>query len=207
MKIPTHKDEWFRGNNFPIDDLDMAIAEFDEEAYAADAPRKEVKLMAAKSKVTEETPPVQKADVPPEEEEKEEEEMEKGVTREEVADVVVELIKGHEEALAVLPEILKEMKAINKRLSALEATDEEKLARAKEEVPPASLQTIIAQRLMKEGAPKGNLDKLSSQLAGELEKAKPDETDTSELLRSNAANGVMSIPFLAAQMNGGRKND
>lgn len=199
MKIPQHKADWFTKNQFPVEEMEMAIADFNEDANAKDAPRKEVAIiMAQRKKVAEETVPVEKADMPPEEEKEEEEEMEKTVyvTQEEVAEVVVGLIKGHEDAFAAIPELVKEVKMLREKVEALEATDEEKLSKQKELVPQASLQSIIADRLLKE-QPSGNLDRHPSLNRDR----KPEETPVPEVMKAG-----IGIPFLDTQIRGGKTN-
>lgn len=197
MKIPEHKTDWFVKNQFPLEEMEMAVADFDEDANAQNAPRKEVAIIMATRKKAAADVPVEKADMPPEEDE-EEEDMEKEVfvTRNEVADVVVDLIKGHEEAFAAIPDLVKEITALRQEVEALKATDEEKLSKQRELIPQASLQSIIAERLMKE-QPVGNLDAHP----GLNRDSKPLETPIPE-----AANALANIPFLAQQMRGGKAN-
>lgn len=203
MKIPQHKDDWFQKSGFrePLNELDMAIADFDEDANAQNAPRKEVAIIMATKK---QEVPVEKADMPPDEDEKEEDVVEKEVpayvTREEVADVVVELVKGSEDALSLLPQIVKSLEQISQRLDALEADDSEKISRAKEELPPASLQAIIAERLLREDKPDGNLARHN----GLLDK-KPFETEDDRPINMNGlSRGLTGIPVLDAQIKGGK---
>lgn len=196
MKIPKHKDDWFRQGNFPVDEMELAIADFDEDANAANAPRKEVANIMAAKKEREQVPveDIQKADGMPEEEEEEKLEKEQQyVTQEEVADVVVNLIKGHEDAFAAIPELLKEVRELSRRVKELEADDAEKLSKQKELVPTASLQSIIAERLLKSN-PGGNVN-----AHPELNRdSKPEETE------HEPGTILGNIPFLAQQMRGGR---
>lgn len=158
MALPAQKKQYLKQAGLSDDriaEIENGLAHRAKEAHDAGL---EFKETAAPAETPQEEPVAVKEDTTPA--------VEAPVTRQEVADAMTQIVTVFTEQMATLTESLT---ALTAEVKEMKRTDADRIAEKAADTPPASLQALIAQRIV--GNPAARVNK-----GAVLAKDKPDET-------------------------------